>query len=63
MLLQIPQVLNAEELAQVKSLLADADWVDGRVTAGRQAATVKNNQQLPEQAAQMAALRKIVLTA
>jgi len=63
MLLQIPQVLNTQELAQVKTLLADADWVDGRVTAGLQAATVKNNQQLPEQAAQMATLRKIVLTA
>jgi PKHD-type hydroxylase len=63
MLLQIPQVLHTEELAQVKTLLAGADWVDGRVTAGRQAATVKNNQQLPEQAVQMAALRQIVLTA
>jgi PKHD-type hydroxylase len=63
MLLQIPQLLNAEELAQVQTLLAAADWVDGRVTAGLQAATVKNNQQLPEQAVQMAMLRKIVLTA
>jgi len=63
MLLQIPHVLNAEELSQVKSLLAGADWVDGRVTAGLQAATVKNNQQLPEQAVQMGVLRKIVLTA
>ena len=63
MLLQIPDVLNADELAQVQTLLAGADWVDGRVTAGRQAATVKNNQQLPEQAVQMAALRQIVLTA
>ena len=63
MLLQIPQVLNTEELVQVQTLLADANWVDGRVTAGVQAASVKNNQQLPEQAVQMAALRKIVLTA
>lgn len=63
MLLQIPHVLNAEELAQAHASLAEADWVDGRVTAGRQAAIVKNNQQLPEQAVQMAALRKIVLTA
>ena len=63
MLLQIPQLLNTEELAQVQTLLAAADWVDGRVTAGLQAATVKNNQQLPEQAVQMAMLRKIVLTA
>lgn len=63
MLLQIPQLLSAEELVQMKTLLAAADWVDGRVTAGLQAATVKNNQQLPEQAVQMAMLRKIVLTA
>lgn len=63
MLLQIPQVLNTEELVQVQTLLADANWVDGRVTAGVQAAAVKNNQQLPEQAVQMVALRKIVLTA
>jgi PKHD-type hydroxylase len=63
MLLQIAQVLNTEELAQVKTLLADADWVDGSVTAGLQAAKVKNNQQLSEQASQMAALRKIVLSA
>lgn len=63
MLLQIPQVLNTDELAQAQGLLADADWVDGRVTAGLQAATVKNNQQLPEQAPQIAMLRRIVLTA
>lgn len=63
MLLQISDVLNTEDLAQVKALLADAEWVDGRVTAGRQAAAVKNNQQLSEQAAQMASLRKIVLMA
>lgn len=63
MLLQIPNVLNTEELVHAQALLTDAEWVDGRVTAGRQAATVKNNQQLPEQAVQMAELRKIVLTA
>lgn len=63
MLLQISDVLNTEELAQVQSLLAGVEWVDGRVTAGRQAAAVKNNQQLSEQAPQMALLRKTVLTA
>ncbi len=63
MLLQIPHVLNTDELTQAKSLLADADWVDGRITAGSQAATVKNNQQLSEQAPQMRALRQIILTA
>ena len=34
MLLQIPDVLNAEQVAQARRLLDAADWVDGRVTAG-----------------------------
>lgn len=63
MLLQVPNVLNTEELAEARRLLADADWVDGRVTAGTQAALVKNNQQLPENAPQIVALRRLVLMA
>lgn len=63
MLLQIPNVLSGEELMYAKKLLAEASWVDGKVTAGTQAAIVKNNQQLPEQAPQVQALRKLVLQA
>lgn len=63
MLLQVPNVLNSEELAEARQLLSEADWVDGRVTAGTQAALVKNNQQLPENAPQIVALRRLVLTA
>ncbi|HOY71334.1 MAG TPA: Fe2+-dependent dioxygenase [Methylotenera sp.] len=63
MLLQIPNVLNDEEILRAKKLIAEAQWVDGKVTAGTQAAVVKNNQQLSEQAPQMQALRKLVLQA
>jgi PKHD-type hydroxylase len=63
MLLQIPNVLSGEELMYAKKLLAEASWVDGKVTAGTQAAIVKNNQQLPEQAPQVQVLRKLVLQA
>jgi len=63
MLLKIENLLNADELLQVNTLLAQAEWVDGRVTAGKQAAIVKNNQQLSEQNPEMQALRKIVLNA
>jgi PKHD-type hydroxylase len=63
MLLQIPNVLSGEELMYAKKLLAEASWVDGKVTAGTQAAVVKNNQQLPEQAPQVQVLRKLVLQA
>lgn len=48
MLLQIPDVLTAEQVAHARHMLDKADWVDGRVTAGRQSAQVKDNVQLPE---------------
>jgi PKHD-type hydroxylase len=48
MLLQIPDVLTKEQVAHARRLLDSAAWVDGRVTAGRQSAEVKDNQQLPE---------------
>lgn len=48
MLLQIPDVLSVEQVAHARRLLEAAEWVDGRVTAGRQSAQVKDNLQLPE---------------
>ena len=48
MLLQIPDVLSAQQVAHARRRLDDADWVEGRVTAGPQSAQVKDNQQLPE---------------
>ena len=63
MLLRIPQVLNADELKQMQSLMAAAEWVDGKVTAGTQSAQVKRNIQLPESSPEAEAARQIVLTA
>ncbi len=48
MLITIPDILTADELTQARSALDAADWVDGKVTAGYQAQTVKENLQLPE---------------
>jgi len=48
MLLTIPDVLNADQVAQARKLLDAAEWVDGRVTAGHQSAQAKDNQQIPE---------------
>ena len=48
MLLQIPDVLSAPQVAQARLMLDGADWVDGRVTAGHQSARAKDNRQLPE---------------
>lgn len=48
MLLHIPKVLPPEQVRHAREVLATAEWVDGRVTAGYQGAPVKNNRQLPE---------------
>lgn len=48
MLLEIPQVLKAEEVAEFREALDETRWVDGCVTAGPQSMRAKNNMQLPE---------------
>jgi PKHD-type hydroxylase len=47
MLLAIPNVLPPAQVAEARQLLAAADWIDGRGTAGHQGARVKDNEQLP----------------
>ena len=48
MLITVPDVLTPEEVAEARSLLDSAEWVDGKVTAGHQSAKAKDNQQIPE---------------
>ncbi|MFZ5638143.1 MAG: Fe2+-dependent dioxygenase [Pseudomonadota bacterium] len=48
MLIAIPDVLTAAEVADVRARLDAADWADGKVTAGHQSAKAKDNAQLPE---------------
>lgn len=47
MLLNLPNILSADDLAQANMLLANEPWADGRESAGLQPRGVKNNQQLP----------------
>jgi len=61
MLLQIPDLLSADEVRQARQLLEGAPWADGRESAGPQAAQVKNNQQLPHDAPAARAIRSLVL--
>jgi PKHD-type hydroxylase len=51
MLIAIPDVLDAAGVARVRALIDPADWVDGNVTSGPQAALAKRNRQLPEDGA------------
>lgn len=48
MLLHIPEILSAEQVKQCRETLDQAEWIDGKVTAGYQSAKAKDNMQLPE---------------
>ena len=50
MLIEIPGLLSAEEVAVAVATLLDQPWVDGKVTAGQRSARAKNNRQLSEDA-------------
>ena len=47
MMLRIPSLLTAEEVRECRKALQEADWQDGRLTAGHLAVKVKSNLQLP----------------
>ena len=63
MLLQVPDVLTAEQVASCRKTLAAAEWVDGRITAGHQSARAKDNLQLREDLAEAKQLGDVVLAA
>ncbi|AWJ92147.1 PKHD-type hydroxylase (plasmid) [Azospirillum baldaniorum] len=63
MLLQIPDVLTADEVAHCRAVLEASPWVDGRVTAGSQAVLAKNNLQIPEESNTARELGVVILKA
>src|SRR5882724_9371105 len=63
MLLPIPDVLTADQVLRARQLLDQADWVDGRVTAGHQSSRTKDNMQLPENSPVARELGALVLEA
>lgn len=63
MLVTVPDVLSPEELAFIRQKLESSEWVDGRTTAGDQAAKVKKNLQIPTDSPLSRELGEIVLYA
>jgi len=63
MLLPIPNVLKADELALVRAWLAAARFVEGRLSAGVAARRVKNNQELDGDGVDVARLDRVVMGA
>ena len=48
MMIEIPQLLDAEGVAQLRSVIDAGEWIDGNATSGPQAALAKRNDQLAE---------------
>ncbi len=48
MIHHIPNVLSKEQVQYFRNEMDKIEWVNGKVTAGTLSATVKRNQQLPE---------------
>jgi PKHD-type hydroxylase len=63
MMIRVPKVLSAEQVAQCRRLLDASEWVDGKATVGEQGMLVKRNRQLPEASAAGRQLGELVLTA
>lgn len=63
MLLHVPNVLTAEQVAECRRQLDAADWIDGRVTAGHQSAKAKDNSQLAEDSPVARQLGQMILAA
>ncbi|MCA3186289.1 MULTISPECIES: Fe2+-dependent dioxygenase [unclassified Cupriavidus] len=65
MLVRIPKVLNAEQVAVVLAQLEHAGdaWADGRVSAGYSGAPVKFNQQIDERSEVAAQCQHLILSA
>lgn len=56
MMLHIPGVLGRADVSEIRTILAGAQWTDGRHTTGAQAAGQKRNYQLPVLAPEAQAL-------
>jgi PKHD-type hydroxylase len=63
MIVQVPNVLNPEQIARCREVMTRASWIDGRVTAGYQSAVVKNNRQLPENSPEAQELGEMIVGA
>lgn len=62
MLLEIPKVVAAGQLAIIRQLLANGRFVDGRQSAGITAGRVKHNRELDPEAPEVKRLNSLVLS-
>ncbi len=63
MLLTIKNILNKNQLKVIQTLLNDAEFVEGKLSAGKEAKQVKNNQELSQQSPLHDQLNQMVMSA
>ena len=63
MIVRVPAVLSADQVTCCREVMSRASWIDGRITAGHQSATVKENRQLPENSPEARELGDLVVGA
>ncbi|MBW9273925.1 MAG: Fe2+-dependent dioxygenase [Candidatus Thiodiazotropha sp. (ex. Lucinisca nassula)] len=63
MLVQIDDLLQQAQLDKIDQILSQAEFVDGKLTAGKAAQRVKNNQELKGEPRQMELLIRILTSA
>ena len=63
MLLAIKNVLNQNQLKVIRTLLKNAEFVDGKLSAGKEASQVKNNLELDQQSPLHEQLNQMVMPA
>lgn len=63
MLIAIPDLVTAEQLATIRATIDVAAWIDGNATSGVQSALAKRNEQLPEESAAARRAGGIILDA
>ncbi|MEA3638752.1 MAG: Fe2+-dependent dioxygenase [Lamprobacter sp.] len=61
MLLTIPSLLNSAQIQKIHELLADAEFVDGKLSAGFAASRVKHNEEMRQEPERMQLLVRILM--
>ena len=61
MLLQIPRVVSPDKLTVIRAILAKAQFVDGKLSAGMAAQRVKHNEELASEAKEIQQLNNLVM--
>ena len=63
MTIVIPEVLTPAQVGEARQTLEAADWVDGKGTAGHQAAQAKDNRQIPAEHPAARRVGEVILAA